>query len=246
MRKVKVHKMLSFTGIILVSVYVLASLFAFTKKNTGVTCDDVEIILLDKNKIELIDVIDVEKFLVSQDLYPLGKKLSEIQTESIENTLHRNEMIKSAECYATPSGKVYIKIGQRIPKFRVIGRSNYYIDTERKKIKTSTDYTAYLPIVSGYVSEEMAMGDLFDFICFLEKNSFWDAQIEQIYVRPDKKVELVPRVGDSIILLGTLDNYEAKLEKLKKLYTKAFNVIGWNHYKMIDLQYNGQIVCTKN
>ena len=246
MKKTKLYKILSLAGIALVSVYIVGVLFAFTRKNPDVTCQDVEIILLDKNKIELIDIIDIEKFLIRQSLYPLGMKLGEIQTESMENALNQNEMIKSAECYLTPSGKAYVKIKQRIPKFRVMGRSNYYIDTERQKIKASTDYTAYLPIVSGYVDDEMATGELFDFITFLEKNSFWDAQIEQIYIRPDKKVELVPRVGDSIILLGTLDDYEAKLDKLKKLYTKAFNVMGWNHYKMIDLQYKGQIVCTKN
>ncbi len=246
MRKVRLYKILTFTGAVLISVYVLASLFAFTEKNADITCDDVEIILSDKNKIELVDVIDIESFLIKKNLYPLGKKMGEIQTEKIENALNENEMIKSAECYTTPSGKAYIKIRQRIPKFRVIGQNNYYIDTERKKIKTSTDYTAYLPIVSGYVNEEMATGDLFDFITFLEKNSFWNDQIEQIYIRPDKKVELVPRIGDSIILLGTLDNYDSKLEKLKKLYVKAFNVIGWNRYEMIDLQYKGQIVCTKN
>lgn len=245
MRKARLHKILSLTGIILISVYVLASLFTFTKKNTEITCSDAEIILLDKSKVELINVIDIENFLIRKNLYPLGKKLNEVQTESIEKALGQNEMIKSAECYTTPSGKVYIKINQRIPKFRVIGGSNYYVDTERKKIKASTNYTAYLPVVSGYVNEEMIAGDLFDFISFLEKNSFWNDQIEQIYIRPDKKIELVPRVGDSIILLGTFNNYEAKLNKLKKLYTKAFNVIGWNHYKMIDLQYNGQVVCTK-
>ena len=59
------------------------------------------------------------------------------------------------------------------------------------------------------------------------------------------KIELVPRVSDAIIVLGTLDNYQSKLEKLYKLYQKGFNVIGWNKYKVIDLQYKDQIVCSK-
>ena len=38
---------------------------------------------------------------------------------------------------------------------------------------------------------------------------------------------------------------EQRLAKLKKLYTEAFNEIGWNRYKLIDLQYEGQVVCTR-
>lgn len=245
MQRATVHRILIISGIAIVLVYLLFALFKFTKKRQDFFCTNVEITLLDKGKVELINVSDIERLLTHQQVHPAGKSLSEIDTELIEKTLNSSETVKYAECYSTPSGVIHIDVRQRIPKFKVIGKENYYIDTERQKIKTSGNYTAYVPIVSGYVTEEMAAGDLFDFITFLEDNSFWDAQIEQIYVRPDKKVELVPRVGDSIILLGTLDNYESKLKKLKKLYINVFNSLGWNNYKMIDLQYKGQIVCTK-
>ena len=86
---------------------------------------------------------------------------------------------------------------------------------------------------------------MFDFVTFLEDNTFWNAQIEQIFIRDDLKIELVPRVGEAIILLGTLDNYQSKLEKLRKLYVNGFNVVGWNKYKLIDLQYKDQVVCSK-
>ena len=109
----------------------------------------------------------------------------------------------------------------------------------------STNYAAYVPVVSGRVTISMASGKLFDFVGFVADDPFWNAQIEQINVRDDLKIELVPRVGDAIIMLGTLDNYASKLEKLKKLYARGFNVIGWNRYRMIDLQYKDQIVCDK-
>ncbi len=237
--------MLILSGLLLAVVYIFATLYIFTAKNKDVICQNIEMTFIDNNKINLINTNEIEKFLKDKNLYPVGKPLGEIQTEKIESALKTSEMINRAECYTTPSGTIYLKIKQRTPKFRVLANESYYIDTERKRIKTSPDYTAYLPVVSGNVSFEMAEGELFDFITYLEKNSFWNAQIEQIYIRPDKKVELVPRVGDSIILLGTLDNYQSKLEKLKKLYINCFNTIGWNRYKMIDLQYKGQIVCTR-
>jgi len=244
MKRTLLHKTLIATGLLFVVAYFVFSVCFFTSKKTEVICNRLEINFI-HNNINLIDENGIEKILMEKRLYPVGKKLNEIRTEAIEKILIENEMIKSVECYATPSGIIYIQVKQRTPKFRVIGSENYYVGTDKKKIKVSTNYTAYLPVVSGDVSFEMATGELFHFISFLEKNSFWNAQIQQIHVRSDKKIELVPRVGESIILLGTLDNYPSKLEKLKKLYMKAFNEIGWNRYKTIDLQYKGQIVCTR-
>ncbi|MEI7504622.1 MAG: hypothetical protein WCJ61_15195, partial [Paludibacter sp.] len=134
---------------------------------------------------------------------------------------------------------------QRCPKFRVVGFGSYYVDADRKTMPVSQNYAAYVPVVSGRITVSMATGKMFDFITFLEENPFWNAQIEQINVRDDLKIELVPRVGDAIILLGKLDNYVAKLKKLNRLYTEGFKVIGWNRYKIIDLEYKDQVVCTK-
>jgi cell division protein FtsQ len=155
-------------------------------------------------------------------------------------------MIKVVECYKTPSGIVNIRILQRCPKFRVVGFGSYYIDNDRKPMPISKNYAAYVPVVSGRATVSMMTSKMFDFVTFLEENPFWNAQIEQIYICDDMKIELVPRVGDAIIMLGTLDNYQARLEKLRKLYVKGFNVIGWNKYQTIDLQYKDQIVCSKS
>ncbi len=244
MKRPVLNKILVICSIAVVILYVVISLYGFTEKRKNTICEQIDIVLSEQGKTGLINPESIESQLKKQQVYPVGKALKDISTEKIENVLQQNGLIKSSECYFTPNGTVRIHIYQCTPKFRVIGKENYYIDTERKRINP-TDYTAYVPVVSGYVTYEMASGELFDFITFLEKNSFWNAQIEQIYVRPDQKIELVPRVSDSIILLGSLDNYPAKLEKLKKLYVNGFNKIGWNRYKTIDLQYKGQIVCTK-
>jgi cell division protein FtsQ len=136
-------------------------------------------------------------------------------------------------------------VHQRTPKFRVIGIESFYVDTEKKWMPASPNFSAYVPIVSGRITKSMATGEMFDFVSFLEDNPFWNAQIEQIYVRDDLKIELVPRVGDAIIVLGKLENFKPKLEKLRKLYINGFNTIGWNRYSKIDLQYKDQVICTK-
>jgi cell division protein FtsQ len=221
------------------------SIWYFSDKDKENVCHKLEIVFLDSTKIQLISQKDIAQILEENNLNPIGKTIKFVSTESIEQVLHKNPMIKVAECYKTPSGIVNIRISQRIPKFRVVGLGSYYIDVDRKAMPVSPNYSAYVPVVSGNVTVSLVTGKIFDFVTYLEKNPFWNAQIEQIYVRDDKRIELIPRVGEAVIMLGTLDNFEAKLEKLHRLYVKGFNVIGWNRYKVIDLQYKGQVVCNK-
>ena len=70
-------------------------------------------------------------------------------------------------------------------------------------------------------------------------------RIEQIYVHPDKEVELIPRVGNHRILLGTFDHFEEKLANLRLFYEQAIPKMGWEKYSIINLKYRNQIVCTK-
>lgn len=230
---------------ILVISYFVFSLWYFSGREKAVVCKNLEIIFADSTNIQLISQADIAQILENNELNPIGKTFKNIRTESIEEILHKNPMIKVAECYKIPTGTVTVRVLQRCPKFRVVGFGSYYIDIDRKPMPVSINYAAYVPVVSGRVTVSMVTGKMFDFISYLTENPFWNAQIEQIYVREDQKIELVPRVGDAVIVMGTLDNYQSKLEKLYKLYHKGFNVIGWNKYKVIDLQYKDQVVCSK-
>ena len=225
--------------------YFVFSLWYFPQQSKAAVCTSLEIKIKDKASTLLISEKDIALILEQANLNPVGKTIKHISTEIIEKELHKNAMIKMAECYKTPSGTVQIKILQRRPKFRVVGFGSYYVDADRKTMPVSPNYAAYVPVVSGRITVSMAKGKMFDFITFLEENPFWNAQIEQIHVRDDLKIELVPRVGDAIIVLGKLDNFTSKLAKLRKLYVQGFNVIGWNKYKTIDLQFKDQVVCTK-
>lgn len=215
---------------------------ADTDKNT--ICVGLDVKLLDASSARFISEHEIAKILDSKGLNPVGTKYKKISTEAIERELLRNELIRTTECYKTISGKVVVEVTQRTPKFLIVGNQSYYVDSDRKLMPVSLNYAAYVPVVSGRVLRRMATREIFDFVTYLEKDTFWNAQIEQIHVRDDLKVELVPRVGDAVILMGTFDNFEKKLRNLRELYTQGFNVVGWNRYDKIDLQYDGQVVCT--
>ena len=53
---------------------------------------------------------------------------------------------------------------------------------------------------------------------------------------------MLPQVGDERIEFGLPVNEEVKLRKLRIFYKEILPKTGWNQYKRVNLEYEGQIV----
>ncbi|MBR6310798.1 MAG: cell division protein FtsQ [Paludibacteraceae bacterium] len=231
--------------IIAMSGYIIFAFVKFHNSDNDALCNDVRVDIKDSTQLQFVRSENIIKLLKEQKKFPLEKRISEIDLFAIEEMLNKIPAIKRAECYRTEDHCIRIDIYQRKPIFRVMsGSYNFYIDEEKKEIPIPRKFAANVPIVTGEVNKDFIKGDLFDFITYVRKNQFWDAQIEQINICHQKNVELIPRVGNHTIKLGTLDDYETKLNKLKTFYKNLHN-IGWNQYHIINLEYKNQVVCTK-
>lgn len=227
----------------LVLTYLVFSLMAFRVDDRDIKCNDLAITI--HGKLQLLTEDEIHGVLNDIQLHPIGSSLNELYTNEIERFLEQNPVVKSARCFHTPDGQASLDLLLREPLFLVSGKENYYVDTEKKIMPVRVNRLAYVPLITGRVTRTMATGELFDFVKHIVQDPFWNAQIAQIHVRNDLKIELVPRVGDAIILLGKLDQYQEKLNKVLRLYTEGFNVMGWDNYSLLDLQYKDQIVATK-
>ena len=182
-----------------------------------------------------------------------GRNLDSIRTDKIETELAKYPAVKDVQVYRSitdgliyHSGKLKIKVNQREPLFRVMGKyGNFYVDKDGEMMPLSANYTARVPIIQGYVKKEFAQKELFEFIKYLKSNDFWNAQISQIQVSGQKELILIPRVGDHIIEFGKIENYQRKLNNLRSLYKNYSKQGNWNEFSRINLKYENQIVCTK-
>ncbi len=226
--------------------YIFYASFIFTGKKPEKECEEILIVVKDSLDKHFVNEQDILGLLKRVGLDPLNKPMTHINTESIEKELMNNQMIANVEAYKTPSGKIKLEIEQKMPILRVIsGGGSYYVDNKGSTMPVSARYVAHVPVASGSVEKELAITDLYKFALFLQKNDFWNNQIGQIYVHPDSEIELIPMVGNHRILLGTLDEFEEKLDNLQLFYKQVIPKMGWERYKTINLKYKDQIVCTK-
>jgi cell division protein FtsQ len=87
--------------------------------------------------------------------------------------------------------------------------------------------------------------DIYYLVEYINNDNFWSAQIDQIYVDNNNQIDLIPRVGNHVIHLGTTENTEGKLRNLAVFYDKVLPEVGWNKYSLINLEYKNQIVCKR-
>ena len=239
-------KTLSIVVATVLACYLLYVSYLLSEDRQDMVCNDLQVIVKDSLDKHFVTEGDLTRLLEQAELNPIGQLITEVNTELIEQELLKNEMISQVEAYKTPSGIVKLEVTQKIPILRVMGvNGNYYVDNLGTLMPISRRYAAHVPIASGYVEKELAMNDLYKFALFLQENKFWNDQIEQIYITSDGDVELIPRVGDHRIVLGTFDGFEEKLANLRLFYQQAIPKIGWEKYSSINLKYKNQIVCTK-
>lgn len=223
--------------------YLAFSLLYHKERRLEPTCKQLVIEITDHDKRQFVETGEIRQFILRSGLNPEGEPLNTKRCQQIEDQALQHPMIRTASCYATTGGDVKLKLTQRVPALRVLGGENYFVDTDRRIMQVRSTTASDVPIITGRVTQRMAQEELYDFVEWLESDSFWSAQVDQINVVNAGHIELVPRVGTGVILLGSLDGYELKLRKLKSLYQDGFSKIGWKEYKEIDLRYHGQIVC---
>lgn len=235
--------------VVAVVCYMLAVFVVSPMLTTGNVCSSVRVVLGDEDMgdLNVVTAEEVESFLKSRKLNIEGHRISDLNADSIERIVEKHPMVRKAECYISPENDFIIEILQKKPVFRVIDSQghDYFVDSECNKINKVNSLVCYLPVLTGYVDDDYIRSTMFGFIRFIEQDEFWSAQIEQIHVNQNKDVILVPRVGNSTITLGILEDYEAKLDKVKLFYKKGLSVVGWNKYKNINVEFDGQIIAEK-
>lgn len=232
---------------LLVIGYLIFSVSYFRDSSRERICERFEVVIKDSSRTRFVVTRDVVDLVKRHDLYPVGRKFGEINTLAIRDIILTNRLVESAEVFTTADGSIVASIRQREPVLRIIsdGKGSFYVDKNRRIMPVSSHFAVYVPIASGAIDEAFAQNELYDFAMFLHHNPHWDAWIEQIVVHKNHEVELIPRLGDFKIMMGTLEDYPAKLDKLALFMEKGLNVVGWNRYTEINLKYEHQVVGKK-
>lgn len=240
-----------FGGLSLVGLVGFTIYFAYAQKK-AVRCKAI-VVNIDPNSPRFMDEQEISELIEKSGEPILGHPLSAINIDKLETKLNTLTTLKDAEIYRkieasgwSFSGKLIVNVGQRTPVLRVkTANEDYYLDFQGTPIPVSSKYIERMLIASGSFPDETVKSNLLKMTDWINKDEFWKAQIEQIFIQPNGELLLIPQVGDYIIEFGKPEEYEVKFRNLKAVYQQGFKNLGWNHYKAISVKYQNQVVCTK-
>jgi cell division protein FtsQ len=249
----------------IVLLYLSAATGFVTSKNEGLLCNKINIVIKDSTDAWFLKGKDIVKLLDKKGVKYLGVPLSKINLIQVENAITSNQIVKVCKAFTGINGSLSIEVIQREPIVRIFDASGhgYYIDREGNIVTLSTRFSPHILVVNGDIQTPFVIGkpininnmgdsdgeqklkNIFALAKFISDDKLWNSQIEQVYINRAGEFELVPRVGPHLILLGDIDDYAEKFEKLEIFYKEGLNNLGWNHYSKINLKFKDQIVCTK-
>jgi len=240
--------------------------FADYEQN-GTICRNLHYNLIYGEADVLVTEADVDSLIRSVAGQVKGKPLYLINTEKIERVLSKYPYVADAHVYGTHSGDIIVNIYQREPVIRLVTETNksYFIGAKGALLPFHPHHPVRVVVATGAIPDSLfikaerhgkrlpadlistspLLTDLYKLALVIHRDPFLKAQMSQVYVNHQGDYELIPKVGNHLILLGDTECLEDKFKRLVIFYKQGLNEIGWNKYTIINIKYKNQVVCSK-
>ena len=227
---------------------------AIGKKNHE-RCRDYTITVNGAQHNLFIDENDIKKLLaesVSGNIR--GERLSDFNLRKLEQVIRRNAWVESANLYFDNRDVLHIKVKEEEPIARIFtttGKS-FYIDSSTKQMPLSDKMSARVPVFTNFPQKRLLserdsalLNDVKKVALFILNDPFWMSQTEQIDITKERTFEMIPTVGNHIVRLGSSEDIDKKFHRLFVFYQQVMSKAGFNKYNVVDVQFDGQLIGTK-
>lgn len=250
----------------IISIFVISGIVFTIMMHGKQNCKEVKIEINYDNSLRFIK--DYEILNIVKSVYPEinSTEISDINLSKIKISILSNPFVESANVSMDLNGKLHINVKQKKPLARVFNKKgeSFYISYDKKLMPISSYGSERVVVASGEINtsyhdsivikelfsadnsiENSVLFKIYKTAMHISKNPFLKAQIDQIYITENREIELIPRVGNQLIILGDINDLETKFQNLELMYQQGFQKVGWEKYSIINLKYRNQVVCTR-
>lgn len=231
-------------------------LVAAIKSKDEQRCKKIEITIHGVSNNFFVDKKDILQVITATEkITPVGKAIGSFNLRKMETELEKDVWIKSAELFFDNNETLQVTVHEREPVARVFttAGSTFYIDNELAMLPLSEKFSARLPVFTGFPSDKKVLSaadssllnEVKNISLTIQKDSFSMAMIEQIDITAQRNFEMMPKIGNQLIVFGDGKDVTRKLDKLKLFYKEIMTKAGWNNYSVINVQYKNQVVAKR-
>jgi cell division protein FtsQ len=230
---------------LILMIVVVIFLYSFTSnRNSTRKIRKIVITILDE------DAPLINQELVNQLLMEKHKQLTSIHKDKLsliqlEKKLDNYPLIDKAEVFITVDGALKALVKQKVPIARFFNKNkSFYLDYKGHVMPLSLNFTARVPIVTG-VLDKKNKEELTDLFRIIYDDAFFRKNIIGVQIMNNGSLKMINRNYDFVIDLGGPGRMNAKLNNYKVFFQKTALDKTLEKYKIIDLRFTRQVVCTK-
>lgn len=240
-----IHRILSIASAVLLILGCGALVGFSVERESNARYARLEVDVQEIDGMFFVDAAGVSDQILAHDSIA-GTFIADLALQDVERWVREIPAVENVEIYPGLNRTLHVNVSQRKPLARVHTASDepdYYIDSEGKQLPLSPYYTARVPVIHAPSFE--ATAEAFALVQATHADPLWSAFIDQIEVRADGSLDVVPRIGAARIHFGNVDRLDDKLNKLLVFYTEHVERGNLNVYKRIDLTYTDQVVAQR-
>lgn len=238
---------------------IVVSYIAGVESRRPIVCKGVKITVLDSAENSFVSVADVRQFIDRSYGKIIGEPLDSIDLVKIEKIVDGRSAVRKSEAFVTRDSILNITVTQRRPVVRFQKKDGgFYADAEGYIFPLQNSYASHVQIVDGHIplaansgykgdiedpKERAWFSSVMNVINHMEGSKVWKGKIVQISVDENGELTLIPREGNERFLFGQPHSLEEKFSKMEKYYTTIIPEKGSDHYRSVDVRFEGQIVC---
>jgi len=223
----------------------LSFLYAFSSHRNGKKKVQKVLIEFEEGSNYFLSQKMVDKLLIQNQQEVKNQPKSIIDLQGLEHHVVSNPYIEKAIVFLSIEGVLKTIVKQRTPVARISTVNlSYYIDKQGGKIPLSANYSARVLLITGVLKADN-LTKIIHLVNKILSDNFLKKEVVGIHKTPKDEFVLSVRSGKQKIELGTLEHMNTKFKKLKAFYNKAYVDKTIEKYKVINLKYHNQVVCTK-
>jgi len=252
-RKISFRKILQLLVTLIVTTGCVLAITSASRIQDKKVISGIRIAIRNENDCRFIDKQDVQDMLLANRHINIGSTpIAKIDLHKMEQIAQANPWISDAQVYLDNRQVLYVNVTQRLPALRVFetNGNSYYLDSSLHVLPLSDKYTHYSTIITNApelkedsLSKELK-AQMLTVVRKIEADSFWNAQVQEIVVTPDREFQLIPVMGNHRILLGDTSDLQDKLDNLFAFYQHVLNRIGFDKYQVLDIRFKDQVVAS--
>lgn len=219
-------------------------------------CKGIEINIRGVDNNYFVDKNDIlNSIKTSEKKNPVGKAIGSFNLKKMETELEKDVWVKDAELFFDNNEMLQVNVYEREPIARIFTTegTTFYIDHELTMLPLSEKFSARIPVFTNFPSDKKVLSkadssllkDIKTVSLAIQKDSFRMAMIEQVDITPQRIFEMIPKIGNQLIVFGDAGDAEEKFTRLQLFYKEVMAKAGLSIYSQINVQYKNQVVAKR-